>query len=73
MLGVTRTATTFTVQWDSSGGQPAFAAYASDDLSLPPAQWTKVGQNISNTGASTSFTENGIGNIPRRFYRIQSE
>ncbi len=73
VLGVNRTATSFTVQWDSSGGQPTFAAYASDDLSLPPAQWTRIGQNIPNAGATTSFTENNIGTTPRRFYRIQSE
>lgn len=73
VLGVTRGATSFTVQWDSSGGQPSFAAYASDDLTLPAAQWTKIGQNIANAGATTSFTESGIGSVPRRFYRIQSE
>jgi len=73
VLGVTRDASSFTVQWASFAGQSTFAAYATDDLTRPRAQWSKIGQNIPNTGSTNSFTESGIAGIPRRFYVIENE
>ena len=73
VIGATRDASSFTVQWTSFAGQSTFAAYATDELTRPRVQWSKIGQNIPNTGSTNSFTESGIEGIPRRFYVIENE
>jgi hypothetical protein len=46
-----------------------FEILASNDLSLPTAQWTSVG-NVNNSEGSSIFTEIGAAS-PHRFYRAR--
>jgi hypothetical protein len=59
---------TVTLEWNSSPGGN-YAVSFSDDLIV----WIELEDGLASQGESTTFTEEGIPDVPARYYRIREQ